>query len=55
MAPDGRAAVRIAGQRAEGIARLEGEVFLHRVDGGEVVVLDFAQFQKATSSVSSID
>lgn len=53
MAPNRGTAIGVFGERTEGIACLEGEVLLDRVDGREVVVLDFAELQEAISSVSS--
>lgn len=52
-APYRRAAIGLCGQRAEGVARLEGEGFLDRVDGGVVVVFDLAQLEEAGNSQRS--
>ena len=46
-APDRGAAIGVLGERTEGVAGLEGEVFLDGVDGGEVIVLDLAELEKA--------
>lgn len=53
MTPYRCATIGFFRERAEWIAGLKGEVLLYGVDGREVVVLDFAKLQEATSSVSS--
>lgn len=49
MAPDGRAAIGLLGERSQGIAGLERKVLLDGMDWGEVVVFDLAQLEKAAS------
>lgn len=43
VAPDGRAAIGFFGERAKGIASLEGEVLLYGVDGRKVVIFRLAK------------
>lgn len=56
--PDGAAAITVGGVGAEGVARLEGEVWLDAVHGGKVVVFCLAELDEAArdgdaSTVSS--
>ena len=50
QAPYRAAAVAVFGTRADGVASLEGEVWLDAMNGGKVVVLDFAQLEKAKAT-----
>lgn len=54
QAPDRRSAIALRGVRAKRVAGLEREVLLDAVNGGEIVVLDFAQLQEAKTKKSLV-
>lgn len=47
VTPYRRATIGLLGQRAERVACLKREILLNRMHGGKVVVLRFAQLEKA--------
>ncbi len=53
-APYAGAAIGLGRHRAEGVAGLEGEGFLYGVDGGEIIVLDFAELEETVISPVNI-
>lgn len=52
--PYGAAAIAVFRVWAEGVAGLEGEVFLDAVDGGEVVVFEFAELEEARDVLGTV-
>lgn len=49
QAPYRAASITVVGAGPDGVAGLEGEVWLNAVDGRKVVVLDFAEFEETRS------